>query len=109
MIELREYHTADGYNPYAEWFGRLDVQAASRVAMALIRLVQGNFSNVRGVGAGVYERRLDFGPGYRIYFGRDGERIVILLGGGTKKRQHNDIVAAHAAWLDYKRRKPSEG
>jgi len=65
----------------------------------------GNFSNVKGVGAGVYECRLDFGPGYRIYFGKDGETVVILLGGGTKKRQRRDIDDAIARWQDYKRRK----
>ena len=69
----------------------------------------GNFSNVKGVGvlgAGVY--RIDFGPGYRIYFGKDGDVLVILLGGGTKKGQQHDIAAAHARWKDYKQRKPQE-
>ena len=60
------------------------------------------------MGAGVYEYRLDFGPGYRIYFGRDGDRLVILLAGGTKKRQQADIKAAKANWQDYKRRKRGE-
>jgi putative addiction module killer protein len=66
---------------------------------------QGNFSNVKGVGAGVYEYKVDFGPGYRIYFGKDGEHIVILIAGGTKKRQQKDIVAAQKCWADFKRRK----
>jgi putative addiction module killer protein len=65
----------------------------------------GNFSAAKSVGAGVFEFRLDFGPGYRIYFGKDGEKIVILVGGGTKKRQRDDIAAALAHWKDYKRRK----
>jgi putative addiction module killer protein len=73
--------------------------------MALARIEQGNLSNVKGVGAGVLEFRIDFGPGYRVYFGRDGEILVILLGGGTKSRQQNDIAAAQARWSDYKRRK----
>jgi putative addiction module killer protein len=64
----------------------------------------GNFSNVKGVGAGVFEVRLDFGPGYRVYFGKDGDTLVILLGGGTKKRQQDDIEAAHERWRDYKKR-----
>jgi putative addiction module killer protein len=68
----------------------------------------GNFSNVKGVGGGVFECRIDFGPGYRIYFGKDGERIVILLCGGTKNRQQNDIVLAGECWQDYKLRKRSE-
>jgi len=69
---------------------------------------QGNFSNVKGVGAGVFEYRIDFGPGYRIYYGKDGNRLVILLAGGTKKRQDADITAAKTYWQDYKRRKRQE-
>jgi putative addiction module killer protein len=75
------------------------------VATALTRLAAGNFSNVKGVGSGVFEYRIDFGPGYRVYFGKDGERLLILLGEGTKKRQPQDISAATANWLDYKRRR----
>jgi putative addiction module killer protein len=66
---------------------------------------RGNFSNVKGVGSGMFEYKIDFGPGYRIYFGKDGERLVIVLGGGAKKRQQHDIAAALANWQDYKRRK----
>jgi putative addiction module killer protein len=68
----------------------------------------GNFSGAKAVGSGVHELRLDFGPGYRVYFGRDGERIVILLGGGSKQRQQTDIAAAQALWAEYKRRKRTE-
>jgi len=57
------------------------------------------------VGSGVYEYKIDFGPGYRIYFGKDGERIIILLGGSDKKRQANGITQAHSSWADYKKRK----
>jgi putative addiction module killer protein len=71
----------------------------------MTRLALGNFSNVKGVGSGVFECRIDFGPGYRVYFGKDGENLVILLGGGTKKRQQRDIQAALANWREYKRRK----
>jgi len=66
-------------------------------------------SNVKGVGAGIFELRMDFGPGYRIYFGKAGERIVILLGGGTKKRQQNDIDNACVLWREYKKQKGKEG
>ena len=66
---------------------------------------QGNLSNVKSIGEGVLEYRIDFGPGYRVYFGRDGEVLVILLTGGTKKRQQRDIEAARARWADYKQRK----
>jgi len=75
------------------------------VAKAVIRMEQGNFSNVTGVGAGVFEHTIDFGPGYRIYFGKDGERLIILLGGGSKKRQQRDIDQAIERWQDYKQRK----
>jgi putative addiction module killer protein len=67
----------------------------------------GNFSNVESVGKGVYECKIHFGPGYRIYFGKDGEQIVILLGGGSKARQQNDIAQAVSRWADYKARKLS--
>ena len=60
------------------------------------------------VGGGIQEYRIDFGPGYRIYFGRDGERLVILLGGGTKKRQRDDVHRAQNLWADYKQRKKEE-
>ena len=82
--------------------------AAAKVTIALTRMEQGNFSHAKGVGAGVYEYKIDFGPGYRIYFGKDGDRLVILIGGGTKKRQNKDIQAAQECWADYKRRKKQE-
>jgi len=105
MIEVREYLDAKGNSPYAKWFNRLNATAAVKVVTAIHRMGQGNFSNVKGVGAGVYEYRIDFGPGYRVYFGKDGDRLVILLAGGTKKRQDADITAAKTHWRDYKRRK----
>ena len=78
------------------------------MAIALARMEQGNFSQVKGVGSGVFEYRIDFGPGYRIYFGKDGNMLVILVGGGTKKRQSHDIAAAQECWAAYKRRKKLE-
>ena len=74
------------------------------MAVALTRLGQGNFSNVEGVGSDVYELKMDFGPGYRVYFGKDGDRLVILLGGSAKERQDAAIAAAKAAWVEYRRR-----
>jgi putative addiction module killer protein len=76
-----------------------------KVTMALTRIERGNLSNTKGVEKGVLEYKIDFGPGYRIYFGKDGERLVILIGGGTKKRQDSDIAAAQVCRADYKRRK----
>ena len=96
MIEVREYVTAEGSSPYRKWFDNLNSQAAAKVTIAVTRMAQGNFSNAKGVGSGVLEFVIDFGPGYRIYFGRDGDRLVILLGGGTKKRQQEDIRRAQA-------------
>jgi len=80
----------------------LDAQAAAKVATALYRIEQGNLSNVKAVGKGVSEYKLDFGPGYRIYFGQEGEKIIILLGGGSKKTQVKDIRLAQALWAEYK-------
>ncbi len=77
------------------------------MSVAITRLGQGNISNAKGVGEGVLEYRINWGPGYRVYFGRDGEALVILLTGGTKQRQPRDIERAKALWADYKRqRKP---
>ena len=106
MLELRYYLASDGVSPFAEWFASLDAQSAAKVAVALARFKQGNLSNAKGVGEGVLEYRIDWGPGYRVYFGRDGDVLVILLTGGTKHRQQRDIDAAKTNWTDYKRRKP---
>ena len=105
VIEVREYVDAAGKSPFTKWFRALNVQAAAKAATALERLADGNVSNVKPVGAGVLEYRIDFGPGYRIYFGRDGDRLVILLAGGAKKRQQQDIRKATANWKDYRQRK----
>jgi len=105
MIDVREYLDHEENSPYAVWFDDLSAQAAAKVTMAVTRLGQGNFSNVKGVGSGVLEYKIDFGPGYRIYIGKDGDSLVILLGGGTKKRQYTDIKEAIARWQDYKKRK----
>ena len=105
--DVREYLEEDGTSPFAEWFGSLGATAAAKITVVLARIEQGNPSSAKGVGEGVLEYRLDFGPGYRVYFGRDGDVLVILLAGGTKKRQQRDIEAAQARWAAYKRRKRS--
>ena len=104
-MEIVEYLDVTGTSIFARWFDELDSQAAAKVTVALQRVRQGNLSNAKGVGAGVLEYRIDFGPGYRLYFGRDGEQIVVLLGGGTKRRQQRDIETAQSRWADYRRRK----
>jgi len=89
-------------SPFGAWFSRLDAHASAKVAAALYRLEQGNFSNVKSVGKGVSEYRIDFGPGYRVYFGQEGDELVILLGGGSKKNQQKDIKTAQLLWGEYK-------
>ena len=105
MLEIRYYVASDGSQPFADWFADLEPVARAKVTRAIARMEQGNLSNVKSVGEGVQEYRIDFGPGYRVYFGRDGGVLVILLTGGTKKRQQRDIDAAHGYWQDYKKRK----
>lgn len=102
MIEIRQYVDPDGRNYFEAWFDKLNAPAAAKVSTALARIECGNWSNVKGVGAGAYECRVDFGPGYRIYFGKDGDRIVILLAGGSKQRQQRDIENAQQRWSAYR-------
>jgi putative addiction module killer protein len=102
---ILEYLDPDGRSPYGAWFEGLNAPAAAKVVAALYQLAAGNLSNLKGVGSGVFERTIDFGPGYRVYLGRDGESVVILLGGSTKQRQQPAIEAAKKRWADYRRRK----
>ena len=108
-IEILEYLNDIGQSPYGKWFEKLNAKAAAKVTSAIDRIGRGLMTNVESVGAGVYERKIDFGPGYRIYFGRvtDGRitTIVILLHGGTKRGQSKDIDLAKRYWKDHKARK----
>lgn len=104
-MKIVEYLDPSGSSPFGCWFSSIEARAASKVVVALSRMEKGNLSNVKSVGAGVLEYRIDYGPGYRLYFVRDGEQLVILLVGGTKARQQDDIASAHALWRDYKARK----
>lgn len=109
MIEIEEYVTADGRSPFAEWLDGLHAAAAARIVAVLHRMESGNFGDVAPVGAGVSERRIDFGPGYRIYFGSIRKRrfikSIVLLCGGTKREQRRDIPKARQRWKDYRKRK----
>jgi putative addiction module killer protein len=107
-MDLLEYLDETGQSPFENWFNRINAQAAAKVTTALVRLESGNTSNVKSVGGGVYELKIDFGPGYRVYFGYDGPKVVILLAGGTKKRQDKDIGTAKKRWNDYKERQKKE-
>ncbi len=108
MIEIREYIDHRGRSPFADWFNRLDGRVAARVRLVVERVRSGNLSSVKAVGGGVVEYRMHTGPGYRIYFGRVGDTVIILLGGGTKQRQSADIAAAQDRWADYLRRRREE-
>lgn len=104
-IVSKEYITPEGKSPFGKWFESLNAAAAAKVATTIKRMEQGNFSTSESVGSGVWEAKIDFGPGYRIYYGKDGEKIIILLAGGIKKRQQQDIVKAKELWLEFKKRK----
>lgn len=104
-MRIVEYLDEAERSPFAGWFDGLDAQAAAKIAVALTRIEAGNLSNVKPVGGGVAEFRIQWGAGYRIYFGQDGDELVILLAGGTKRRQQQDIAQARQRWTDYKQRK----
>jgi putative addiction module killer protein len=107
MIELRYFSRANGDCPFEDWFINLNAQAAAKVTIALARMEQGNLSNSKSVGEGVFEFRIDWGPGYRVYFGRQRDVLILLLTGGTKKRQQRDIELAKALWAEFKRTQPN--
>ena len=101
-VEIIEYTDTRARSPFAAWFDGLNAQAAAKVSTALYQVAAGNWSHVKGVGGGVFERKIDFGPGYRVYFGKHGDRIIILLGGSSKQRQQQAIDAAQERWSDYR-------
>lgn len=101
LADVREYVTADGRNPYREWLETLDVGPRARIQARVLRFSAGNLGDHRSVGGGVWEARVMFGPGYRIYFGKDGPRIVLLLLGGDKSTQTADITRARQSWKAY--------
>jgi putative addiction module killer protein len=103
-LTIVEYVREDGSKPFSEWFDDLSAQAAAKVATARARLEMGNTSAVKWIGV-IGEYRIDWGPGYRIYLAKDGAELVILLGGGTKRRQQYDVERAKALWAEYKVRK----
>jgi putative addiction module killer protein len=100
-FEIEEY-TEGARSPFADWFDSLDNVTAARIDKYIRRLEAGNWGSVKALQEGVFELKMDFGPGYRIYFGRDGKTIIILLGGGSKRRQFADIAAAIERWKRYK-------
>lgn len=104
-LEVRRYQTANGKIPFKDWLdGLRDERAQARIAARLDRLQAGQFGDWKSVGAGVYELRIDYGPGYRIYFAQVGKTLVLLLCGGDKRTQTSDIEKAHGYWKDHKAR-----
>lgn len=105
MLELRRYQLEDGDTPVTEWLcGMRDARARAHIEVRLRRVSAGNFGDCKSVGAGVSELRLDIGAGYRLYYGKHGQALVILLCGGDKGSQSADISRAKAYWADWKRR-----
>ena len=105
LPEVLEYLDETQRNPFREWLEALrDRDARARIRVRINRIRQGNFGDCKTVGGGVSELRIDYGPGYRVYFGRRGETIVILLCGGDKRTQTRDIASAQMRWQDYLRR-----
>ena len=103
--EVEVYQTEEGRSPFSEWIRNLkDRTARARVRTRLARLRLGNFGDTNSLGGGLYELRINYGPGYRVYFGRTGNRLVLLLCGGTKRTQARDIEQALTYWRDYRRR-----
>jgi putative addiction module killer protein len=103
-FKVQELLEENGSSPYADWFQSLDPMAAAKISVAKIRMEQGNLSNVKWL-RGIGEYRINWGPGYRIYLAKDGAKIIILLGGGTKKGQQEDIEHSIQLWECYKKRK----
>ena len=105
QISVQIYQAKDGRSPFEDWLNDLrDVAARGRIRSRINRLRLGNFGDDKSVGAGVHELRVDVGPGYRVYFGRQGDVIVVLLCGGSKKTQEKDIGKAKILWAEYKER-----
>jgi putative addiction module killer protein len=101
--ELRVYESPSGTHPYEDWLNGLrDTKSRGRIRVNVARLADGNFSNCEPVGDNVHELKMDFGPGYRVYFGEDGQNLIILLIGGDKKSQSRDIRIAKEFWQEYK-------
>ena len=104
-MELRHYLTASGKDPFQQWMDELkDLKGRIVIQRRIDRVANGNFGDHKFCQDGVWELRIDFGPGYRVYYARDEETIILLLSGGSKRTQSADINQAVRYWLDYQRR-----
>ncbi len=102
MVEVVHYVTENGSDPFGEWLSKQDVNVIARVQQRIDRVHRGNFGNHKRLEGGIAELRIDYGPGYRLYYGKDGRDRVVLLAGGAKKRQSRDIDQARSLWRTYK-------
>ena len=100
-LSIREYVADDGETPFREWLATLDTAIRARVQARVLRFELGNLGDHKSIGAGVWEARLVFGPGYRLYFGKEGRSTIVLLFGGAKSSQRTDVRRAHRLWRDY--------
>lgn len=100
-FSVREFVTADGRSPFREWLGTLDVAVRARIQVRILRFESGNLGDHKSVGNGVCEARMPFGSGYRLYFGREGNKIIVLLVGGDKSWQNKDVKLAQRYWEEY--------
>ena len=103
-MQVKEYLREDASNPYKDWFDSLSPEAAAKVTVAKLRMEMGNTSSIKWFD-GMGEYVIDWGPGYRIYLARDGDTLIVLFGGGTKRGQQRDIDRAKELLAEYKRRK----
>lgn len=107
MYEVEDYLTNAGRDPFQEWLaGLTDRQARARVLVRVQRMAAGHFGDCKPLQGGVWELRIDHGPGYRVYYARAGKRLILLLIGGDKSRQQADIGAAVDYWKDWQQRQP---
>ena len=103
--DLRIFLTKEGREPFSEWLNSIrDKKVRAKIRVRLDRVSLGNLGDCHGVGEGIQELRIDYGPGYRVYFGQEGTSIVLLLCGGDKSTQTNDIEIAKQYWNEYRRR-----
>ena len=100
-LSIREYVAGDRATPFREWIATLDVATRARVQARVLRFELGNLGDHKSIGAGVWEARLFFGPGYRLYFGKERRSTIVLLFGGTKSSQRTDVLRARRLWRDY--------
>ncbi len=108
MAIVKLYERTDEEVPFEKWFRSLHENAAAKVTAAIRRMELGNFGDHKSVGNGVWERKIDYGKGFRLYYAKDGEELIVLLCGGTKSRQQKDIEQAKSFWADYRKRKKED-